>query len=48
MPNRAEPEIRKSTDDARAGDTRGVVRYVLVVSTVLVVIGFGLIYFFNQ
>ena len=48
MPEQFRPEIHKLTDDARAGETRGVVRYVLVASLLLIIIGFGLIYFFNQ
>ncbi len=31
----ADEEIRRTTDDARAGETRGRVRWILVVSTVV-------------
>jgi hypothetical protein len=36
-----DPEINKDTDDARAGDTPHIVRYVLVISTLLAVLVLG-------
>jgi hypothetical protein len=42
-PRRTDPPIIETTTEARAGSTPGVVRYVLVIGTVLVVILFALI-----
>lgn len=33
-----DPEVRKTEDDARAGNTPHIVRYVLVISTVLAIV----------
>lgn len=38
-----EPEIRKSTDEARAGSTPGIVRWVLLISLTLAVIAMGVV-----
>jgi len=36
-----DPEVNKATDDARAGNTPHIVRYVLAISTLLAVVGLG-------
>jgi hypothetical protein len=42
-PRQAEPSVRETTTEARAGSTPGVARNVLVFGTLLVVIIFALI-----
>jgi hypothetical protein len=36
-----DPQVNKDTDDARAGNTPHIVRYVLIISTVLAVLVLG-------
>jgi hypothetical protein len=42
-PRHIEPSVVETTTEARAGSTPGVVRYVLVIGTLLVVILFAVI-----
>jgi len=44
----AEPEhIERTTDEARAGETPGIVRWILGISFVLAIIAMGIVYFAN-
>lgn len=43
-PSSSERAVRESAEDARAGSTPGVVRYVLMASLALVIIAFLLIF----
>lgn len=38
-----EPQIERTTDEARAGSTPGIVRWVLLISLVLLLLAFGLV-----
>jgi hypothetical protein len=38
-----EPQIERTTDEARAGSTPGIVRWVLLVSLILLLLAFGLV-----
>lgn len=38
-----EPQIERTTEEARAGSTPGIVRWVLLVSLILLLLAFGLV-----
>lgn len=38
-----EPPIERTTDEVRAGSTPGIVRWVLLVSLILLLLAFGLV-----
>lgn len=43
-----EPPIERTTEEARAGSTPGIVRWVLLISLVLLLLAFGLILAFSM
>lgn len=43
-----EPQIERTTDQARAGSTPGIVRWVLLVSLILLLLAFGLVLAFSM
>ena len=38
-----EPQIERTTEQARAGSTPGIVRWVLLISLILLLLAFGLV-----
>ena len=41
----ADPEIHRTQTEARAGGTPGIVRWILLISTTLIIVAFAIIYF---
>jgi hypothetical protein len=41
----ADPELHRTRTEARAGSTPGIARWILVVSTTLIIVAFAIIYF---
>jgi hypothetical protein len=44
----ADPEVHRTQTEARAGSTPGIARWILVISTALIIIAFAIIYFVMQ